>query len=63
MDEDEDYEDYDPDWACWYCGGDGWGVVGADMFEEDWEHGEFFGDVIKCPNCHGSGKAEDCTFW
>lgn len=50
------------DTSCWYCGGEGWKLVGYDE-DEDWERGWMMGDTIKCPNCHGSGKAKDCTFW
>ena len=63
---DDDYDDdvYDPEnEACWYCHGDGWGIVGVDWDCEDGVNGPYDGDTERCPNCHGSGNAKDCTFW
>lgn len=48
---------------CWYCHGEGWGVVGDDWDCTDGVNGPYPGETEKCPNCHGSGKAKDCTFW
>lgn len=49
--------------SCWQCGGDGWGVLGDDFSNTDplWDGPD--GQIVKCPCCHGSGKAEDCTYW
>jgi len=49
--------------TCHYCGGEGYGVVGCDWDSDDPINGPYEGEVQKCPCCHGSGKAEDCTFW
>jgi hypothetical protein len=59
----DDYDMADEDDFCWYCHGEGWGLVGTDWDCTDGVNGPYDGDVEKCPNCHGSGKAEDCTFW
>lgn len=56
---DHDYEDG----RCHTCQGQGWGIVGVDWDTDDGVNGPFDGDVVKCPNCHGSGKAEDCWYW
>jgi hypothetical protein len=48
---------------CWHCHGEGWGVVGDDWDSDDYINGPYDGEVQKCPNCRGSGKAKDCTFW
>lgn len=48
---------------CHYCGGDGYGIVGLDWDCDDGVNGPYDGEVEECPCCHGSGKAEDCTFW
>lgn len=47
---------------CHYCDGDGYGTVGIEFPCDDplWEAE---GTFKKCPCCHGSGKAKDCTFW
>lgn len=68
MNEDEDFDDRewseDPnDMACHYCGGEGWGIVGCDWSSDDPINGPYDGEIEDCPCCHGSGKAEDCTFW
>lgn len=60
---DDDDFDYDPDRNCHYCGGEGWGVVGCDWDCDDPINGPYDGEIERCPCCHGSGKAEDCTFW
>ena len=47
---------------CSYCDGDGWGIEGDtwDCLDPLWDAP---GTVRKCPNCHGSGRAIDMTFW
>lgn len=64
-DDDEDiWNEFDPDaQLCHYCGGDGYGIVGCDWDSDDYINGPYDGEVQRCPCCHGSGKAEDCTFW
>lgn len=64
----EDSYDHGDDYAepreeCWYCGGEGWGIVGTDWDSDDPINGPYDGETERCPNCHGSGKAEDCWFW
>ena len=48
--------------TCHYCDGEGYGTVGVEFPCDDplWEAE---GTFKRCPCCHGSGKAEDCTFW
>lgn len=61
-----DDEDFDPDGPgsrCHYCHGEGYGIVGLDWDCADGINGPYNGEIEKCPCCHGSGKAEDCTFW
>ena len=53
----------DEDNLCHYCGGEGWGIVGTDCDSGDPINGPYDGETEKCPCCHGSGKAKDCTFW
>ena len=60
---DEDFVDEDEDRTCHYCDGDGWGIVGTDWDSDDPINGPYDGKVQQCPCCHGSGKAEDATFW
>lgn len=68
---DDDYNDCacgDPDCPecgrdCSYCGGEGYGVVGADWDTDDAINGPYDGDIERCPNCGGSGDADDMTFW
>lgn len=48
---------------CHYCGGEGWGIIGTDWDCDDPINGPYDGEIEECPCCHGSGKAEDCTFW
>lgn len=47
---------------CHYCDCEGYGTVGIEFPCDDplWEAE---GTFKRCPCCHGSGKAEDCTFW
>ena len=64
MDNDADDDDYDDgDNECWYCHGDGSGMVGVDWDSDDLINGPYPGDVERCPCCRGSGLAKDCTFW
>lgn len=63
-DDDVEWDEGDPDdQRCHYCGGVGWGVVVCDRDSRDPSKGPYDGDVVPCPCCGGSGKAEDCTFW
>lgn len=58
--------DYDEDRvgnACPTCGGEGWGIVGTDWDCEDGINGPYDGEIERCPNCHGSGDADDCEYW
>ena len=48
---------------CWYCGGEGYGIVGLDWDTDDAINGPYDGEVERCPCCKGSGDAKDCTFW
>ena len=59
--EDDDYDD-EPH-VCWHCHGEGWGVVGDDWDSNDPINGPYDGEVERCPCCHGTGNAKDCTFW
>lgn len=56
---DEDLDD-DP---CVTCGGDGFEAC-EDQFSSEgcWEPG-CSGDLHRCPNCRGSGRAKDQRFW
>lgn len=56
-------DDGEPQYNCHYCGGEGWGLVGTDWDSDDPINGPYDGESQECPCCHGSGKAEDCTFW
>jgi hypothetical protein len=56
-------DDGNPTHECYYCRGEGWGVVGCDWDSDDPINGPYDGDVQRCPCCHGSGLAKDCTFW
>ncbi len=44
---------------CPNCGGEGW-VMGDDLDDPLWYDPDA---AYKCPCCHGSGDAKDCTFW
>lgn len=48
---------------CTECGGDGWGILGCDFCNIDplWDGPD--GQIVECPNCHGSGLAKDMTYW
>jgi len=63
----DDYDDYYPndegDGRCTYCDGEGWGIVGCDWDSDDPINGPYPGEIEQCPNCRGSGKAEDMWFW
>jgi len=57
-------EDFDPERdLCWTCGGDGWGIIGTDWDSDDYVNGPYLGEIERCPNCRGSGRAEDCWYW
>lgn len=45
--------------SCFTCGGDGY-VMGSDMDDPLWYDDN---EVLKCPNCRGSGHAKDQTYW
>ncbi len=56
----DDWEDDDgQDHSCHFCGGEGW-VFGDDLDDPLWYDRDA---AYKCPCCHGSGDAKDCTFW
>ena len=60
---DDDDEDFDPNWACQTCGGDG--VEECEDFDTSegcWER-DCNGRIHTCPNCRGSGKAKDQWYW
>lgn len=61
--DDDDWLYDDENCDCWYCGGQGWGLVGADWDMHDAINGPYNGEIEECPCCRGSGDAEDCTFW
>jgi hypothetical protein len=63
LEEDEGGPMDDPEDRCWYCGGEGWGIIGTDWDADDPINGPYDGAVEKCPCCKGSGRAKDCTFW
>lgn len=48
---------------CLECRGEGWGVLGDDFSNTDplWDGPD--GQIVRCPNCHGSGKRSDMTYW
>ncbi len=63
-DDDIEWDEGEPDdQCCYYCGVEGWGVVGCDWDSRDPINGPYDGEIERCPCCGGSGKAEDCTFW
>jgi hypothetical protein len=68
-DDDFDYCSDDERDQCWQCGGDGYLIAGVDIDLDDpvnncdWSMGVDAGEVGKCPCCHGSGLAKDCTYW
>lgn len=59
----DDLAEDDGESLCHTCHGDGWVVVGLDVDCWDGVNGPFDNEAIECPNCHGSGKADDCTYW
>lgn len=71
MDDDDDYEacgchmDDCPVCGvhCLECDGEGWGILGHDFSNTDplWDGPD--GQVVRCPNCRGSGKRSDMTYW
>jgi hypothetical protein len=58
----DDFDDDEPA-TCHYCDGEGYGIVGTDWDSDDPINGPYDGDIQRCPCCHGSGEAKDCTFW
>jgi len=46
--------------CCHTCGGDGFVMS---LVEETGRHGWDDDAPGKCPNCNGSGKGDDCTYW
>jgi hypothetical protein len=50
-------------WACPTCHGEQWGIIGVDWEMDDPINGPYDGDVEKCPNCGGSGKWKDATYF
>lgn len=60
---DGDDDDGDRPRSCWYCGGEGYGIVGNDWDSDDPINGPYDGEIERCPCCGGTGQAEDCTFW
>ena len=61
--EDPGFDEDDDERDCSYCGGEGWGIVGTDWDTDDAINGPYDGEIEKCPNCGGSGDADDMTFW
>jgi hypothetical protein len=49
--------------SCHECQGDGIGHVGTDFECDDAINGPYDGELIDCPCCGGSGRAEDCRYW
>ncbi len=71
---DQDFDEDDYDYGdgsqddphrktCWVCHGEAYGIVGTDFDSDDPINGPYPGEITKCPCCHGSGKAEDETYW
>lgn len=60
-----DAEVGDAEEVCWTCDGQRFVTVGVDIDCDDAIVGKspFDGETIRCPNCHGSGKAADCWYW
>jgi len=55
-----DEDDFDPESNCHTCGGDGF----VDSVAEETNRWGWDDDGPgECPNCRGSGKAEDCWYW
>ncbi len=48
---------------CTECHGEGWGILGDDFSNVDplWDGPD--GQIIRCPNCRGSGLAKDMCYW
>lgn len=62
VDCDDEY-DRDPESDyCWTCGGEGWGVRGEDWTNDD-SVNDPDGEIERCPNCRGSGSADDVWYW
>ena len=60
----EDEYDCDPESShhCWTCRGEGWGIRGDDWTNDD-PVNDPDGEIERCPNCRGSGNAEDVWYW
>ena len=59
----DDYGDYDPDWACQTCNGDGFEYCEDQNTSEGcWER-DCDGTAHTCPNCSGSGASKDQWYW
>ena len=63
--DDDDLSDYNAadDYPCYYCDGDGWGIVGVDWDSDDCINGPYDGDIERCPCCGGTGRGRDESFW
>jgi hypothetical protein len=48
--------------VCWYCGGEGYGIIGTVEVDSGDSDDRFSVKQRVCPCCGGSGKASDCTF-
>lgn len=61
--EQDDYTGADgpDDRACWTCGGDG--IAECDEWDCLHPNGGGGSHLARCPNCLGSGKAEDVRYW
>lgn len=59
MDRELDEYDGEPEAECQTCGGDGH-VYGEDMDDPLWYDQ---GEIVKCPNCRGTGLGKDQTYW
>lgn len=53
--EDDCYGDCD----CWYCGGEGWGIVGTNWDSHDPINGPYDGEIERCP----IGKVPETFFF
>lgn len=56
-------DDYDDDGTCMTCQGDGFAECETTNTSEGcWER-TCNGEIHRCPNCGGSGRASDQRFW
>jgi rubredoxin len=53
---DDNFEDYDDEWACTHCGGEGWAEVDDPLWDDCDENG--IGD---CSACGGTGERKHQT--